>query len=138
MRESAPWVMLVVLALLSAWMGSRLLKAGRESSAARVAAPSRAAAERLADLIERVGNLEADVKGLRREWGDFEKSWEKRWGTVARGMRKDAVAAASFVPADSAEAEDAEITLPLFSTKQPPAAAPGRQRLVPASMLRRG
>ena len=138
MRESALWVMLVVLAVLSAWMASRLVKVGRESSAARVAAPSRAAAERLADLIERVGNLEADVKGLRREWGDFEKSWEKRWGTVARGMRRDAAAAIAAAPsADDEGGDDGQLS----AFPMPPAASsPARPagRLVPMSMFRRG
>lgn len=108
------------------WKGSRTAPEG-------VAAPSGAVSLASGEAIERFGRLEAEVKNLRREWEDFSRSWEKRWGTVTRGMRRDAASEAQ------PEGGDPSVTDPLqldFTRSAPPpvAASHGlkpRPRLVP-------
>jgi len=80
----------------------------RESGAARgrVSAPPESAPRRLAEVIEDLAALEARFKGIERQWADFSKSWERRWGTVTRSMHRDGVAAAEAVAAAAAGEDD--------------------------------
>lgn len=128
---------LLALALLAigGYMAWGRLKAPSRSSRGAVAAAPEPAVPRVRDLIEQVGNLEADVKLLKREWGDFEKSWERRWGTLARQGRKDAAKDEAAAIA-AASADPAQMDFPMNGSAEP--AASGPRRLVPTRLLRQG
>lgn len=116
-----------------------LVQVGSRSARNTVAAVSETAASRMADMIERVGNLEADLKGVRREWADFEKSWERRWGTLARQGRRDAARDAAEAAASTTDSDD-DAQLPLLAPPALPAPAhptAARPRLVARSALGR-
>lgn len=117
--------LVVAVAVLSGWLAGSW-----RTSRKRAAAPSEAVPPRLADILDRVGVLEAELKNVRREWEQFEESTSRRWGTITRQLRRDR--------ASEDAAQDAEpdpMQLEAFAPRPvAPAAPQGRVGLRPARL----
>lgn len=123
---------LVAFALVL-WRGVRA--DGPRTSRSAVAAASEKVPPRLADIIEEHGALVADVKNLRRQWADFESSWERRWGTLTRAARRERGREEPEPVADSPDPGQGEFPL----VAPPPAApAPGERRHLRPARLHLG
>lgn len=110
---------------------SRFLRRESVAGPGRVSAPPDAAPRRLAEVIDDLSQLEARFKGIQREWADFSKSWERRWGTVTRSMHRDGIAAAAGEDAPGA-GEDDPAQLRLEPVANESGAAGERRHLRPA------
>jgi len=130
-------VLVVLLAVAVVGLASGMVKVGSRASGVSVAAEPPAARGRLADLVEENGMLRAEVKALRREWEDFSRSWEKRWGTVTRGMRREDAAAAA-APAETPADDPAQLEFTVPGPVPVAAAGGARRRLQPVRMMRQG
>lgn len=103
---------------------------GSRTAPVAVAAAPESVPPKLRDLLERMGELEADVQTLTRKLGDLDKHWERRWGTLARQGRRDAAADAAqqLEAAAAAEGDPAQMEFPVG---QPSAPAGERRQLRP-------
>jgi hypothetical protein len=141
--QEIPWTGWALASVLIGLSIYALVASGRLSIRSRsprgpVDSTPAASSQSIREILERIDFVEADNKKIRREWADQQESFNRRWGSLTRQMRRDGKRDLDEAEpdADEAAALDRDQLDLLAAPKAAAQPVPNGRRLVALSRMR--